>query len=132
MAKQQSNFNAIIYEIGDELISIYSDDPRNANTIRSKPQNVLFTKMTNIGGINTQLIMFENSTEWEVSNHYKPYSDKTIDKYKDGLNFFSKSITNVVATSKSKDKYNYKIKQATLAIQEEIKEVETFRFKISK
>lgn len=132
MAKQKSSFNAIIYEVGDELISIYSDDPRNANNIRSKPQIVLFEKMIKIGDIDTQLIMFENSTEWEVSNHYKPYSDKTIDKYKDGLNFFSKSITNIVSTSKDKSKYNYKVKQATLAIEEEIKEVETFRFKISK
>lgn len=127
MAKQKSTFNAILYEVGDEVISIYNNDPRNAsNFFRSKAQTILFTKETTIGTIPTQLIMFENSTEWEVSNHYKPYGN-TIKKYDDGLNMINKTPT-IITTFKTK----VSTKNTIDKIQKEINEVEVFRFKLPK
>jgi len=95
MAKQKSSFNSILWEQGDELISIYHNDPSNANSWRSRPQVVQDVKITTSGDLQYQIVTFLKVGGWEVSNHYKPFSKETIEKYKDGLKYMEETKTKV-------------------------------------
>lgn len=95
MAKK-STFNSVIYDVGDEVISIYHEDLRNRGTYRERPHIISEVKMFETSSYKYQCIKFEDhSTSWEVSNHYEPHGDITKEKYKGGLRYENLTIQEV-------------------------------------
>lgn len=107
--KKQSTYRCIIYEEGDIVIAKYPKSDDVPHKIVDTRMDVLSTSTV------TQFLKFaDQEDDLNVSNHFVPYGKETIEKYKEGLNFYNGvNIDGEIITTKGITKLISSIKQTS-------------------